>query len=296
MAKLKLKIGAEAANVEAVEGFKPYTGKTPPKGVYPCVVRQIAVTESNKSKKDMFRVIVEIKAPKGDKREQFNGYSMFDYLVVPDSVEEEHYGLLVGKINALLDAMSGGKQSVRDALWGGDAVISNDSTPKIEKLGPLNCKKEVPVVVVTKDEMRTFMEEDEDGNPVEKTERQLRVNSYHAVEDEDADGADEDVEEDIVEEEEPEEKPQPRRRRKAAPKPKPEPEPEPEDDEDDEDEPEADDSAEDDADPEEDFADEHVDAAEVPDEDDEEDEEEAEEEEAEEEEAPKPRRRRRASF
>lgn len=288
MAKLKLKVGAEAAKVAAVEGFKPYDGPTPPKGVYPAVVRVIDVQESKKTKKDMLRVIVDIAAPKSDKRSKFNGYSMFDYLVIPDDSEEEHYGLLVGKVNALLDAMSNGKQSVRDALWGGEAVISDDKTPRVERIGPLNIKGSkngVPVIVTTKDEMRTFMEEDEDGELVEKTQRQLRINSYHPAEDAKSDEPEEPEVEEIEEEEEPEEAPKPRRRRKPAPKPEPEPEPEDDEDDEDEEEPEAED-------PEESFAEEHLAATELPDDEDDEDEPEEEEEPEE-----KPaRRRRRAAF
>ena len=96
MPKLVLALGADAAKVEAVEGFANYSGPTPPAGLYFSRVKQIGITETKQTKKTMLRVVVEFKAKdNNDPRKKFNGYAIFWHLVIPDDATEEHYGLQV---------------------------------------------------------------------------------------------------------------------------------------------------------------------------------------------------------
>lgn len=177
MPKLKLAIGSEAAKVEATQGFTNYEGPTPPKGVYPVVVKQIVFGES-KAKNPMLSAILEIKAPKEDKRSKYNGYALFEYLVIPRDKEDDNYGRRVGDINAFLDAMAGGNKAARKALWGNEAVISDDKKPKIVKIGPIDLKVKggIPIKVNTRDEIETTRDK-ETGETIET--RRLRVSSYN---------------------------------------------------------------------------------------------------------------------
>lgn len=184
MPKLKLGLGAAAAKVEAVEGFASYSGETPPAGIYPAVIKQIMFGESA-TKKPMLTAIVEFKAPKGDarKRDEYNGYPIFHYLVIPEDANYEHYGLQVGQINRMLDAMSKNDQSVRGAFWGDQAVLSDDKKPKILKIGKLNLKNGIPVVVSAKNDTYTKKTKNKDGTVTTTKERSLRVNDLYPVKD-----------------------------------------------------------------------------------------------------------------
>ena len=184
MPKLKLGLGAAAAKVEAVEGFASYSGETPPAGIYPAVIKQIMFGESS-TKKPMLTAIVEFKAPKGDarKRDEYNGYPIFHYLVIPEDANYEHYGLQVGQINRMLDAMSKNDQSVRNAFWGDQAVLSDDKKPKILKIGKLTLKNGIPVVVSAKNDTYTKKTKNKDGTVTTTKERSLRVNDLYPVKD-----------------------------------------------------------------------------------------------------------------
>lgn len=184
MPKLKLGLGAAAAKVEAVEGFANYSGPVPPAGIYPAVIKQIMFGESS-TKKPMLTAVVEFKAPKGDarKRDEYNGYPIFHYLVIPEDANYEHYGLQVGQINRMLDAMSKNDQSVRGAFWGDQAVLSDDKKPKILKIGKLNLKNGIPVVVSAKNDTYTKKTKNKDGTVTTTKERSLRVNDLYPVKD-----------------------------------------------------------------------------------------------------------------
>ncbi|WNY15176.1 hypothetical protein SEA_MACGULLY_72 [Rhodococcus phage MacGully] len=182
MPKLQLGLGSDAANVEASTGFEVYDGPTPPAGVYPASVISIKFTKSSVSKKPMFKVFSKIDAPKGDAkgREKYNGYLMTDNLIIPGDRSEEHYGLFVGKINRLLDAMAGGDpaacKAARKALWGGQAVL-DDSGEKVLSIGKdIKIKGGVAVTVVTKGE--TYKRTDKETGET-TTEKTLRINDYH---------------------------------------------------------------------------------------------------------------------
>lgn len=194
MPKLVLALGAEAAKVEAVEGFANYSGPTPPAGLYFSRVKQIGVTETKNTKKPMLRVVIEFKAKDDkDSRKKFNGYAIFHHLVIPEDATEEHYGLQVGQINRLLDAMSGNDQAVRNAFWGGKADL-DAAGKKITKIGKLDLtdKEGIEIIVLARSE--TFNRKVlVNGKPVRdpKTKKEkyeqtssLRVNDTFPADDE----------------------------------------------------------------------------------------------------------------
>ncbi|AXQ61384.1 hypothetical protein SEA_MARIETTA_65 [Gordonia phage Marietta] len=196
--KLKLNIGAEAAKVEAVTGFKNYTGPTPPVGVYGAVIKQLQIKPTKKGDKTMLVAIVEFDAPKTHENEKYNGYSIFHRLVIPESMEDDYVDLQVGQINRLLDAISG-DEKLRSVFWGGSAVL-DDKGEKITKLGKFSLAgkgfKGIPVVVSTKNDSYVVKEK-VDGKIEKKTVRQLRINDIYPSDHEvPAPGADEEIIED----------------------------------------------------------------------------------------------------
>lgn len=194
MPKLVLALGAEAAKVEAVEGFANYSGPTPPAGLYFSRVKQIGVTETKNTKKSMLRVVIEFKAKDDkDSRKKFNGYAIFHHLVIPEDATEEHYGLQVGQINRLLDAMSGNDQAVRNAFWGGKADL-DAAGKKITKIGKLDLTDKEGIEIIVSARSETFNRKVlVNGKPVRdpKTKKEkyeqtssLRVNDTFPADDE----------------------------------------------------------------------------------------------------------------
>lgn len=194
MPKLGLALGAEAAKVEAVEGFANYSGPTPPAGLYFSRVKQIGVTETKNTKKPMLRVVIEFKAKDDkDSRKKFNGYAIFHHLVIPEDATEEHYGLQVGQINRLLDAMSGNDQAVRNAFWGGKADL-DAAGKKITKIGKLDLTDKEGIEIIVSARSETFNRKVlVNGKPVRdpKTKKEkyeqtssLRVNDTFPADDE----------------------------------------------------------------------------------------------------------------
>ncbi|WGH20848.1 hypothetical protein QLT00_gp65 [Gordonia phage Commandaria] len=179
--KLKLKLGAEAAKVEASTGFQNYTGPTPPAGVYSAKIKQIGMKATRAGDKTMLVSIIELDAPKGHPNAEYNGYAIFHRLVIPESMEEEYIDLKVGQINRLLDAVSG-DDKLRTVFWGGNAVV-DDKGEKILKIGKFSLAgkgfKGISVVVSTKNDSYTKKEKGADGKIVKKTTRQLRINDIH---------------------------------------------------------------------------------------------------------------------
>ena len=182
--KLQLKVGAEAAKVEAVEGFAKYAGETPPAGVYKAVVKQLQIKAlTSDPTKQKVVAIIEWFAPKGTPEAKYNGYAVFDHLTLPESMEEEYADLKIGKINRLLDAISG-DQKLRSAFWGGSTVL-DDKGEKILKIGSKVAGgkdfKGFPVVVSAKNDTYTKKTKNRDGEgEVEKeTIRTLRVNDVY---------------------------------------------------------------------------------------------------------------------
>lgn len=309
MPKLVLKTdysGADAAKVEG-QSFTNYDGPTPPSGVFPVSVISIKIGESKTSKKQMLTVYAKVDAPKGHRFEKFNGFLFSDYLVIPESRNEEHFGLQVGNINVFFDALDETGKA-RKAFWGNNAVL-DEKGEKIAKVGELTLKGGIPAKVNGKTSKERYTDPETKKTTVRD---QARVNGWMkgvaagdapAVEEEpefeEEDGTDEGfVEEESTEpetepdfEEEPEEEPAPVKKpaakkapaKKAAPKPKPKPEPEPEP----EDEPEDDEDP--DVEPEVDETDYSEEEPEAEDEAEEEPEEEPEE-------APAPKRTRKSAF
>ncbi|QFP97747.1 hypothetical protein KNU79_gp64 [Gordonia phage NadineRae] len=196
--KLKLNIGAEAAKVEAVTGFKNYTGPTPPVGVYGAVIKQLQIKPTKAGDKTMLVAIVEFDAPKGHENAKYNGYAIFHRLVIPESMEDDYVDLQVGQINRLLDAISG-DEKLRSVFWGGNAVL-DDKGEKITKLGKFSLAgkgfKGIPVVVSTKNDSYVVKEK-VDGKIEKKTVRQLRINDIYPSDHEvPASGADDEIIED----------------------------------------------------------------------------------------------------
>lgn len=193
MPKLVLALGAEAAKVEAVEGFANYSGPTPPPGIYFSRVKQIALTETKQTKKTMLRVVIEFKARNDDPRKKFNGYAIFWHLVIPEDATEEHYGLQVGQINRLLDALSGNDKAVRMAFWGGKAD-TDAAGKKITKIGKIDLTDKEGVEVLVSARSETFNRKVlVNGKPVRdpKTKKEkfepstsLRVNDVFPADDE----------------------------------------------------------------------------------------------------------------
>lgn len=194
MPKLVLALGAEAAKVEAVEGFANYSGPTPPAGLYFSRVKQIGVTETKNTKKPMLRVVIEFKAKDDkDSRKKFNGYAIFHHLVIPEDATEEHYGLQVGQINRLLDAMSGNDQAVRNAFWGGKADL-DAAGKKITKIGKIDLTDKEGIEIIVSARAETFNRKVlVNGKPVRdpKTKKEkyeqtssLRVNDTFPADDE----------------------------------------------------------------------------------------------------------------
>ncbi|WIC89685.1 hypothetical protein SEA_APIARY_63 [Rhodococcus phage Apiary] len=180
MPKLQLGLGSDAAKVEAVEGFTTYDGPTPPPGIYPASVISMKMGESS-SKKPMFTVYVKVDAPKNDPkgRDKYNGYLISHFLVVPGSRDEEHYGLQVGQINRLMDAMSG-DTSARKALWAGQAV-TDEKGEKILKIGNnVTLKGGVKVMIATKAD--SYKRKDKETGEVE-TVKTLRINDFYPMPD-----------------------------------------------------------------------------------------------------------------
>lgn len=194
MPKLVLALGAEAAKVEAVEGFANYNGPTPPAGLYFSRVKQIGVTETKNTKKPMLRVVIEFKAKDDkDSRKKFNGYAIFHHLVIPEDATEENYGLQVGQINRLLDAMSGNDQAVRNAFWGGKADL-DAAGKKITKIGKIDLTDKEGIEIIVSARAETFNRKVlVNGKPVRdpKTKKEkyeqtssLRVNDTFPADDE----------------------------------------------------------------------------------------------------------------
>lgn len=180
--KLQLKVGAEAAKVEAVEGFSKYAGETPPAGVYKAVVKQLQIKAlTSDPTKQKVVAIIEWFAPKGTPEEKYNGYAVFDHLTLPESMEEEYADLKIGKINRLLDAISG-DQKLRSAFWGGSTVL-DDKGEKILRIGTKVAGgkdfKGFPVVVSAKNDTYTKKSKGENGEATKETIRTLRVNDIY---------------------------------------------------------------------------------------------------------------------
>ncbi|AKJ72396.1 hypothetical protein AU099_gp53 [Gordonia phage GTE8] len=253
--KLKLKLGAEAAKVKAVEGYSNYSGSTPPMGVYSAKIKQIGVKPTRKGDKTMLVTIIELDAPKGHEHEKYNGYAIFHRLVIPESMEEEYIDLKIGQINRLFDAISG-DDKLRAVFWGGSAVM-DDKGEKIIRLGQFSMGgkgfKGIPVVVSTKNDSYVVKEKQEDGTIKKTPRRQLRINDIYpsghevpsggsteepvivdddeiVVDDDELDADDvSDEPTDYDEDEEPEKVEKAKAKRTARRQPKPDPEPEPED-------------------------------------------------------------------
>lgn len=187
MAKLKLGIGAEAANIEATEGRSNYTGETPPAGLYRAKVTSFSIGKTKDKSKDMFTAVVAFEAPKGDDRTKFNGYPIFHRLVVPDDKGYEYFDLQVGQINRFLDAIGGpNAKAVRTALWGDNAVI--DEKGRVLKVGPVNLKSKTGVFVMVDTKLRSFEravlekgkpKKDDDGKIVKETVTNLEINDIY---------------------------------------------------------------------------------------------------------------------
>lgn len=194
MPKLVLALGADAAKVEAVEGFANYSGPTPPAGLYFSRVKQIGITETKQTKKTMLRVVVEFKAKdNNDPRKKFNGYAIFWHLVIPDDATEEHYGLQVGQINRLLDALSNNDKATRVAFWSNKAD-TDAAGKKITKVGKLDLTDKEGIEVLVSARAETFNRKVlVNGKPVRdpKTKKEkyeasssLRVNDMFPADDE----------------------------------------------------------------------------------------------------------------
>lgn len=178
MPKLKLSLGADAAKVEAVEGFANYEGPVPPAGTYPASIISIKAGES-KSKKPMFTVYVKIDAPKNDPkgRNKYNGYLISHFLIIPEDKSETHYGLQVGQINRLMDAISGDDRA-RKALWSGNAVL-DEKGEKILSIAGIKLKSGIKVIVATKSETyKRKVKDEETGETKIEPTKTLRINDF----------------------------------------------------------------------------------------------------------------------
>ena len=180
--KLQLKLGAAAAQVEAVEGFAKYAGPVPPAGVYKAVVKQLQFkAQTTDTTKQKVVAIIEFLTPKGTPGAEYNGYAIFNHMAIPDSMEEDNSDLKVGKINRLLDAISGDKK-LRSAFWGGGTVL-DDKGEKILKIGTKVASgkdfKGFPVVVSAKNEIYVKTTKDENGEFQKESIRTLRVNDIY---------------------------------------------------------------------------------------------------------------------
>ena len=178
--KLALKVGAEAAKVDAVEGFSRYAGPVPPAGVYKAVIKSLQIKPLS-SDKDRQKVlaIYEFSVPKGAPNAEYNGYAIFDHLTLPESIEEEYADLKIGKINRLLDAID---PKLRQAFWGG-AAIMDDKGEKILKIGTKVTGgkdfKGFPVVVSAKNDIYTKKVKNKEGKVETVQERTLRLNDVY---------------------------------------------------------------------------------------------------------------------
>lgn len=189
MVKLKLGIGADAANIKATEGRANYTGETPPAGLYRAKVTSFSIGKTKDKSKDMFTAVVSFEAPKGDDRSKFDGYPIFHRLVVPDDKAYEYFDLQVGQINRFLDAIGGANsKAVRTALWGDNAVI--DEKGRVLKVGPVNLKAKGGVFVMVDTKQRSFEravlekgkpKKDDKGKVVKETVVNLEINDIYPI-------------------------------------------------------------------------------------------------------------------
>ncbi|WAA19695.1 hypothetical protein SEA_DALILPOP_68 [Gordonia phage Dalilpop] len=179
--KLKLKIGAEAAKVEATAGFSQYVGEVPPRGIYRAKVRNLSIKPNKAKDKDLLVAVVEFDAPKDDPVSKYNGYAIFERIVIPESMGDENADLFVGRINRLLDAIAG-DTSLRSKFWGGDAIM-DDKGEKILKIGNLVVSgkkfKGLPVVVSARDDNYKRKSRGGDGKVKVENVRSLRINDVH---------------------------------------------------------------------------------------------------------------------
>lgn len=179
--KLKLKIGAEAAQVKAAEGLGQYTGPTPPPGVYAAKIKTLQIKPTKNGDKTMLVSVIEFDAPRGDENAKYNGYPIFHRLVIPEDMSEDWIDLKVGQINRLLDAISG-DEKLRTVFWGGNAIL-DDKGSKIIKLGKfaLGGKgfKGLSVVVSARGDSYKRKSKGKDGKVIVEDVRSLRVNDIY---------------------------------------------------------------------------------------------------------------------
>ncbi|ATS93147.1 hypothetical protein SEA_PATIO_66 [Gordonia phage Patio] len=201
--KLKLKIGAEAAKVEATAGFSQYVGEVPPRGIYRARVKSLSIKPNKAKTKDLLVAVIEFDTAKDDPASKYNGYAIFERMVIPESMSEENADLFVGKINRLLDAMAG-NTTLRNQFWGGGTVM-DDKGEKVLKIGStlVSGKKfqGIKVVVSARDDNYKRKSRNAAGKVVAENVRSLRVNDVYPadhempskVSDEDLDALDEEA-------------------------------------------------------------------------------------------------------
>ncbi len=175
MPKLVLRVGPEAAKMPSTEGFARYAGPTPPAGAYPAKVKQITIKESREKKLPMLMVVMELDAPAGQEKAKYNGCPVFNYLIIPSDPAYQYYGLQVGQINRLFDAMSNNNQKVKDAFWSSQAVLDESKNPKLLRVGPLNLKSKDGIPIVVDIKLESFSRKNPSTGEV-TTEPAIRVN------------------------------------------------------------------------------------------------------------------------
>lgn len=164
------KSAQEAAKTQAATGVAGrYSGPTPPVDTYQGTCRFLHMTaKPNKNGDPMIRGGVVINEPAGSSKAKYNGYVINFRLNVSDQG--------IPYVNQFLDAISGGKQQVKDRFWGNGGV----TTAKADKgkdrpitiIGGLKVpdKGGFPVVVTTSENNYTGA----DG----KVREQLQVGAF----------------------------------------------------------------------------------------------------------------------
>lgn len=128
MPVVKFGVGSKAVDAEP-EGFQPYDGPMPPKGIYNVIVKRLRL-KKNRNDDWMLNGIAEISEPGDNKKSKYNGYTTW----VNQNITEQGSGY----VNAMLDGLSGGNRAVRKAFWLKGAKTDNDKkTPYILAIGPM---------------------------------------------------------------------------------------------------------------------------------------------------------------
>lgn len=127
MARQKFNISGkspEQLSSDVAKAFEVYDGPVPPRGVYSGVLRFFKVKGPNTNGDSMLNGAVEIRM--NGAKAKYNGYTLSFNQNISD--QGAPY------VNQMLDALSGGKESVRKAFWT-KGVITDDKTGVITNIG-----------------------------------------------------------------------------------------------------------------------------------------------------------------